>query len=140
MYQKINLLRVDILQNRIIPESPRWLLAIGKYRQAERILLKAAGRNKIPMENVKLALETYENQMTIQHAKNNKKYNITHLFRTPNLRLKTTYVSVNWFVCGICFFGLAQYMGHLDGNIFINVAVSGKINNKSYTKFCHYTL
>ncbi|KYN15387.1 WD repeat and HMG-box DNA-binding protein 1 [Trachymyrmex cornetzi] len=108
----------------IVPESPRWLLAIGKYRQAERILLKAAGRNKIPVENVKLALETYENQMTIRHAKNNEKYNITHLFRTPNMRLKTTYVSVNWFVCGICFFGLAQYMGHLDGNIFINVAVS----------------
>lgn len=121
------LLRVDVLQNRIIPESPRWLLAMGKHRQAERILLKAAGRNKIPEENVNLALETYENQATIRHAKSNEKYNITHLFRTPNLRLKTVYISVNWFVCGICFFGLAQYMGHLDGNIFINVAVSGKI-------------
>ncbi|KYM96439.1 WD repeat and HMG-box DNA-binding protein 1 [Cyphomyrmex costatus] len=108
----------------IIPESPRWLLVVGKHKRAERILLKAARRNKIPVENVKLALETYENQRTIRHTKNNEKYNITHLFRTPNLRLKTTYVSVNWFVCGICFFGLAQYMGHLDGNIFINVAVS----------------
>lgn len=116
------------MQNRIIPESPRWLLATGKYRQAEQILLKAAGRNNIPVEKVKLALETYENQTTIRHVKNNEKYNITHLFRTPNLRLKTIYVSVNWFVCGICFFGLAQYMGQLDGNIFINVAVSGKIN------------
>ncbi|XP_071562765.1 organic cation transporter protein-like isoform X2 [Temnothorax nylanderi] len=108
----------------IIPESPRWLLAMGKNRQAEQILLKAAGRNKIPVENVKLALETYENQSTIRQTKSNEKYNISHLFRTPNLRLKTIYVSVNWFVCGMCFFGLAQYMGHLDGNIFINVAVS----------------
>lgn len=114
------------MQSRIIPESPRWLLAMRKHRHAERILLKAARRNKIPVENVKLALETYENQTT-RHAKNNEKYNITHLFRTPNLRLKTIYVSVNWFVCGMCFFGLAQYMGHLDGNIFINVAVSGKL-------------
>ncbi|XP_011690335.1 PREDICTED: organic cation transporter protein-like isoform X2 [Wasmannia auropunctata] len=106
----------------IIPESPRWLLAVSKSRKAERILLKAAERNRIPVENVKLALETHENQ--IRQGRNNEKYNITHLFRTPNLRLKTIYVSVNWFVCGICFFGLAQYMGHLDGNIFINVAVS----------------
>lgn len=121
------LLREGFLQNRIIPESPRWLLAMGRQRQAERILLKAAGRNKIPVENVKLALETYENQAAVRRAKNNEKYNITHLFRSPNLRLKTICVSVNWFVCGICFFGLAQYMGHLDGNIFINVAVSGNI-------------
>jgi len=113
---------------------------MNKHRQAEQILLKAAERNKIPVENVKLALETYENQAPIRYAKNNEKYNITpiryaknnekynitHLFKTPNLRLKTIYVSVNWFVCGIYFFGLAQYMGHIDGNIFINVAVSGK--------------
>ncbi|XP_067209054.1 organic cation transporter protein-like isoform X2 [Linepithema humile] len=108
----------------IIPESPRWLLAMSKPRQAEQILLKAAGRNKIPVENVKLALETYENQAAVRIAKGKEKHNITHLFRTPNMRMKTICVSINWLVCGICFFGLAQYMGHLDGDLFINVAVS----------------
>lgn len=98
---------------------------MGKPRQAERILLKAAERNKIPVENVKLALETHENQRANRVTKSKEKYNITHLFRTSNLRLKTICVSINWFVCGTCFFGLAQYMGHLDGNIFINVTVSG---------------
>ncbi|KAL6265312.1 hypothetical protein P5V15_002091 [Pogonomyrmex californicus] len=108
----------------VIPESPRWLLAMGKPRQAEQILVKAAERNSIPIENVKLALEAHENLMTTRHTKSAEKYNITHLFRTPNLRLKTIYILVNWFVCGGCFFGLAQYMGQLDGNIFINIAVS----------------
>jgi chromosome transmission fidelity protein 4 len=114
------------LQNRIIPESPRWLLAMGKSRQAAKILQKAAGRNKIPLENVKLAIESYENQATARVTKSKEKYNITHLFRTPNLRLKTICISINWFVCGSYFFGLAQYMGHIDGDIFINVAISGK--------------
>ncbi|EFN84558.1 Organic cation transporter protein [Harpegnathos saltator] len=108
----------------VIPESPRWLLAMGKPRQAEQILLKAANRNKIPMENVKLALETHESQAAVRLGKNNEKYNITHLFRTPNMRLKTICVAINWFVCGSCFFGLAQYMGYIDGNIFINIAIS----------------
>lgn len=99
---------------------------MGKFRQAEEILLKAAGRNHIPVENVKTALETRESQATIRHEKGKKKYNITHLFRTPYLRLKTICIAINWFVCGSCFFGLAQYMGHLDGDIFVNVAVSGK--------------
>lgn len=121
----VNQLLRYVSQNRIIPESPRWLLAMGKPRQAERILLKAAERNKISVENVKLALETYESQGANRVTKSKEKYNITHLFRTPNLRLKTICVSINWFVCGTCFFGLAQYMGHLDGDIFINVAVSG---------------
>lgn len=124
-FQHIRLLRIDISQNRIIPESPRWLLAMSKPRQAEQILLKAARRNKIPVENVKLALETHENQATVRLAKGKEKHNITHLFRTPNMRMKTIYVSINWLVCGICFFGLAQYMGHLDGDLFVNVAVSG---------------
>ncbi|XP_014482711.1 PREDICTED: organic cation transporter protein-like [Dinoponera quadriceps] len=108
----------------VIPESPRWLLVVGKSRQAEQIMLKAAARNKIPVENVKLALEIHESQAAIRLGKSNEKYNITHLFRTPNMRLKTICVALNWFFCGSYFFGLSQYLGHIDGNIFINIAVS----------------
>lgn len=110
---------------RIIPESPRWLLAVGKLSSAERILVKAASRNKIPIENVKAAIESYESNMGVRHKQHKEAYNITHLFRTPNLRLKTICICINWFVCGSCFFGLAQYTGYIDGNIFVNVAVSG---------------
>lgn len=120
---------------RIIPESPRWLLAVGKLSKAEQILMKAAGRNKIPVENVKTAIETYESNREIRHKQNQEKYNITHLFRTPNLRLKTICICINWFVCGSCFFGLAQYMGYIDGNIFVNVAISGKLYKKEYCSF-----
>lgn len=135
------LLRFDVSQDRIIPESPRWLLAMGKPRQAEQILLKAAGRNKIPVENVKLALETHENQAAVRLAKGKERHNITHLFKTPNMRMKTICVSINWLVCGICFFGLAQYMGHLDGDLFVNVAVSSNpVALSDYTKFNDFCL
>lgn len=111
----------------IIPESPRWLLAVGKVARAERVLLKAAGRNKIPIENVRTAIEGHKCQTENRCKEDRGKYNMTHLFRTPNLRLKTICICINWFVCGSCFFGLAQYVGHLDGNIFINVAVSAAV-------------
>lgn len=111
----------------IIPESPRWLLAVGKVSRAEQVLIKAASRNKIPIEHVRTAIETHHNQARSRQKKTQEKHNITHLFRTPNLRIKTICICVNWFVCGSCFFGLAQYMGHLDGNIFINVAVSAAV-------------
>ncbi|XP_015429016.1 PREDICTED: organic cation transporter protein-like [Dufourea novaeangliae] len=111
----------------IIPESPRWLLATGKLSRAEKILIKAADRNKIPIENVKKAIETYECSARIRQKQNEEKYNITHLFRTPNLRFKTICICINWFVCGSCFFGLAQYMGYIEGNSFVNVAISAAV-------------
>jgi hypothetical protein len=59
-------------------------------------------------------------------ADNTKKANVLDLFRTPNMRVKTLCMYFNWVVCGLCFYGLAQYMGQIGGNIFINVAVSGQ--------------
>ncbi|XP_014610650.1 PREDICTED: WD repeat and HMG-box DNA-binding protein 1-like [Polistes canadensis] len=110
----------------IIPESPRWLLATGKPAEAEIILLKAARRNKIPLENVNRAIDAHESQK-LSRKIDKTNYNFTHLFRTPNMRFKSICVFINWFFCGICFFGLAQYMGHIDGNIFINVAISAAV-------------
>lgn len=55
------------------------------------------------------------------------KGNLFDLFRTANLRKKTLAVFFNWMVCGLCFYGLAQYMGEIGGNIFVNVASSGLI-------------
>ena len=43
------------------------------------------------------------------------------------MRTYTTHLGYNWFVCGLCFFGGAQYIGQLGGNIFINVALSALI-------------
>lgn len=49
------------------------------------------------------------------------------LFRTPRLRARTLAICFNWFVCGLCFFGVSQYIGQVSGNIFTNVAISASI-------------
>lgn len=53
--------------------------------------------------------------------------NILDLVKTPIMRMYTLCIGFNWFVCGLCFFGSAQYIGQLGGNIFINVALSAII-------------
>lgn len=36
-------------------------------------------------------------------------------------------MSLNWLVCSFCFYGISQYVGHLDGNVFVNVAFDGAL-------------
>jgi hypothetical protein len=36
-------------------------------------------------------------------------------------------MNFNWFVCGLCFFGVSQYVGETGGNIFKNVAISASL-------------
>lgn len=123
MGETIKLSKFDI--SRIIPESPRWLLAVGKLSKARVVLTRAANRNDIPLEKVATAVNSHENHSKTGDEGSQEKYNITHLFRTPNMRIKSICVAINWFVLGTCYFGLAQYISQLAGNIFVNVAISG---------------
>lgn len=104
----------------LIPESPRWLFTKGKVDESVKILEKAAKFNKLPTENIRDNLETVQASKSSQIAKGG----FLDLFRTSNLRTKTICMNFNWFVCGMCFFGVSQYVGETGGNIFLNVAIS----------------
>ncbi|XP_077295926.1 organic cation transporter protein-like isoform X2 [Arctopsyche grandis] len=108
----------------MIPESPRWLLAVGKTEEAIKILEKGAGVNKLPISRISYQIENYQKM-----AANLKvpKGTMIDLFRTPNMRRKTIILCFGWMSCGICFFGVSQYVGQLVGNIFINVVISALI-------------
>ncbi|CAH0683059.1 unnamed protein product [Spodoptera exigua] len=60
-------------------------------------------------------------------AKTEEHASFIDLFRTPRLRTRTIAICFNWFVCGLCFFGVSQYMSHISGDIFTNVAISAAI-------------
>lgn len=104
----------------LIPESPRWLFTVGRVDESVKVLEKAAKFNKLPTENIRGNLET------IHEAKSDQKAtgNALDLLRWKNLRIKTICMHFNWFVCGMCFFGVSQYIGGIGGNIFKNVALS----------------
>lgn len=122
----------------LLPESPRWQLAVGKEKLAITTLTKAAKWNKLPTEDIKQNVNLYIEQ---KHVNKNEihKGNILDLVRTPVMRRYTLAVGFNWFVCGFCFYGVSQFIGQLGGNIFINVAISAIIQLPSTIFACYAT-
>lgn len=122
----------------LLPESPRWQLAVGNKEAAIATLKKAAKCNKLPTEkietDVSLYLETKD-----QTQKEVHKGNMMDLFRTPVMRMYTIVIGFNWLVCGLCFFGVSQFIGQLGGNIFVNVAISAIIQVPSTLFACYAT-
>ncbi|XP_013138252.1 PREDICTED: organic cation transporter protein-like [Papilio polytes] len=107
----------------LIPESARWLIAVKKTEEAIVILERVAKVNN-RQTNVRSEVEAYERTLT----GNNQKGNLSDLFRTPNLRKNIICMSFNWMTCSYCFYGVSQYVGHLSGNVFINVAASASVS------------
>lgn len=107
----------------IVPESPRWLFAVGRVNEAASVCEKAAKCNKLNSSTILTKLENAQEAKTDQSAKGSA----FDLIRTKNLRIKTLCMNFNWFVCGLCFFGVSQYVGETGGNIFKNVAISASL-------------
>ncbi|XP_017033044.1 organic cation transporter protein [Drosophila kikkawai] len=109
----------------LVPESPRWLFSTGRLDKAIRILEKIAKCNKAPTETVRPEIEAaYAVKTALQPL---KKGNVLDLFRTPYLRLKTICMATNWLVTCMVYYGTAQYVSQLGGDIFVNNLIAAVV-------------
>ncbi|CAH0553198.1 unnamed protein product [Brassicogethes aeneus] len=111
----------------ILPESPRWLLSVGKTDDAIKTLEAAAKGNNLPTNNIRKDVEFYMAKKEVNSENTKQGGNIVDLVRTKIMRIYTIAICFNWLVCGLCFFGVSQFIGQLGGNIFLNVALSAII-------------
>ncbi|CAB3226706.1 unnamed protein product [Arctia plantaginis] len=105
----------------ILPETPRWLMAMKKTEEAIKVCERVAKVNKLPTNTIRGDLVACEKELEKKHL---KKGTIVDLFRTPNLRKNILCMAFNWFTCSYCFYGVSQYISFLTGDIFVNVAIS----------------
>ncbi|XP_037956039.1 organic cation transporter protein-like [Teleopsis dalmanni] len=109
----------------IVPESPRWLFARGETEKSANIISKFAKMNGKPTDTIKSDLDSaYVHHKGTQGA---KKANILDLFKTPNMRMKILAMGFEWFVVCMAYYGISQYVTHLSGDVFLNVAFSASL-------------
>lgn len=65
--------------------------------------------------------EFYSEYATHKHVK----MSFWQIFRHRKLTLNLLCMSVIYFVCGMGYYGVSQYIGRMSGNIHLNVAISG---------------
>lgn len=145
----------------IMPESPRWLLAKGKLEEALKILEQMAKINKKHFpDSFKDKLEQrvlqekrrkhkkkelnigamdlckYELFLTsLPIMTNTNEFFWKFIFRTPNMRLKTILITLNWFANETVYLGLSYYGPSLGSNPALSFFLSSLVELPSYL-FC----
>ncbi|CAK1555148.1 unnamed protein product [Leptosia nina] len=110
-----------LLYYNFLPESPRWLITMGRHEEAVKVLTYIAKKNNRPTENIKSIVE----KEALHYTKG--KGNVgsyLDLFKTPKMRLYTLLNGMVWLCCSHTFFGINQYIGRLEGNLYVNVFIS----------------
>uniref|UniRef100_A0A336LNX3 CSON007163 protein n=1 Tax=Culicoides sonorensis TaxID=179676 RepID=A0A336LNX3_CULSO len=117
----------------ILPESPRWLLSKGKLQKALEILENMAKTNKkqIP-EWFRANLHSKLREMNNKSFQESETFSAIDLFRTPNMRLKTILITLNWFANETVYLGLSYYGPNLGSNQYVSFFLSSLVELPSY--------
>lgn len=106
----------------LVPESPRWLLTVGRTDESIEVMQKAAKYNRLPIFSITEKVTTNR-----QASEEKPRETVLGLFKGWEMEVRSFCIFVNWAVIGLVFFGVAQFMGQISGDIFINVAISGLV-------------
>ncbi|EFO15376.2 hypothetical protein LOAG_13134, partial [Loa loa] len=115
----------------IVPESPRWLVSVGRYAEAKSIIKRLAkinGRNEVDVDD--LMIRFIRNKCNV--AGHSNKYGLINLFRTPNLRKKTILITYIWFVNAVVYNCLTYNISNLPVNDFLSFIINGAVELPAY--------
>jgi len=114
----------------VLPESPRWLIAVGQPKRAARILKVMARVNGVHV-NRDFMERLYQRLLTTQPAETTH-YGILDLFRGTNMRRKTLIVTLIWFANTSVYVGLSYYAPALGGDEIWNFFLAGAVELPTY--------
>ncbi|XP_066294746.1 organic cation transporter protein-like [Branchiostoma lanceolatum] len=104
----------------VLPESPRWLISNKRVKSARDVLQRAARVNDVTIPD-----DVYTSLLTTSAESNEakKRFTITDLLRTPQMRKITVTVCLTWiFITGV-YYGLIVGTTDLAGDPYVNFAL-----------------
>ncbi|XP_030828616.1 organic cation transporter protein-like [Strongylocentrotus purpuratus] len=112
-----------------LPESPRWLISMGKYDKAEKVIEKFADVNEVTLPNPLFTKEFMEAQDQIRRA---RKPTGLDLIRTPRMRLRTINLVCIWMVNSLVYHGLSLNTSNLGVDVYLAFALSAAVEIPAY--------
>ncbi|KAH8389930.1 hypothetical protein KR200_004057 [Drosophila serrata] len=119
----------------LLPESPRWLMAVGKTRRAMKILKVMARVNGVRVNRdfvERLQRKLASTKAAETEAASSVHYGILDLFRGQNMRRKTLIITLIWFANTSVYVGLSYYAPALGGDEIWNFFLAGAVELPTY--------
>ncbi|XP_070532061.1 organic cation transporter protein-like isoform X2 [Ptychodera flava] len=119
----------------LVPESPRWLISVGRNKEAEEIIRKCGRVNNVPVpEDIfgEFWNPLKMGKTKIKEKDAEEKGAILDLLRLPNMRKKTLILFYNWLVNTLIYYGLVFNTSNLGGNDYVNCFLAGAVEIPAY--------
>ncbi|XP_063233832.1 organic cation transporter protein-like isoform X2 [Bacillus rossius redtenbacheri] len=108
----------------VLPESPRWLLEMGRKDEVMAILQEAARVNQRPLP---ANTDKIFQQMMEAKRPGEEKAGVLDLFRTPHMRKISLVLYVIWFAVYLVYYGLVLNLANIGGDVYVNTVISGAV-------------
>ncbi|XP_021942807.1 organic cation transporter protein-like isoform X1 [Zootermopsis nevadensis] len=126
--------------DRLLPESVRWLLAMGKIKEARNVIMKAAKRNGVVLSSGALnkfemtSLSEGKSESPEAEIKSAKEV-LKQVLHSKILLLRVVNCSFCWVAITFVFFGLSLTSVSVGGNKFTNFILVAIIELPAYIVF-----
>ncbi|XP_078483503.1 organic cation/carnitine transporter 2 isoform X1 [Ciona intestinalis] len=115
------------LFDRLIPESPRWLIRAGRVDEAKVILKKIAEVNKTTISVVDAKQLLNSKNVDSEDSVPVQQLSYLDLFRIRDIRTRSLCIFLSWFSVGLLYFMISLNTSSLGGNKYVNCFLSAAV-------------
>lgn len=110
-----------------VPESPRWLLSMGKVDKVAEILKTIAKTNGTEDKLTDQELHSMLKQVVIKQDQCDQSHTVFQLFTKWRLTKNTLLITISWIMNAVIYYAITLNASNLSGNQFLNFFILAMI-------------